>query len=119
MSYLSMVVSCLGILLFGLPFPRAAAPFIAPLASVLLGFGLTFFNTIFFTVLQETVPSEKLGRVISLDALGSGIMIPIGDFLGGVMTDRLGPATVFVVFGILNLVNVLIPLLVKDVRDLQ
>ena len=119
MSYLAMVVSCLGILLFGLPFPRAAAPFIAPLASVLLGFGLAFFNTIFFTVLQETVPSEKLGRVISLDALGSGIMIPVGDFLGGIMTDRLGPASVFVVFGLLNLVNVLIPLLVKDVRDLQ
>ena len=62
---------------------------------------------------------EKLGRVISLDALGSFAMIPIGDFLGGVMTDHLGPATVFIVFGIINLVNVLIPLLVRDVRELQ
>ena len=119
MSYLALSVSCLGILLFGLPFPRATAPFIAPLAGLLVGFGLAFFNTIFFTVLQETVPSEKLGRVISLDALGSFAMIPIGDFLGGVMTDRLGPATVFIVFGIINLVNVLIPLLVRDVRELQ
>ncbi len=118
MSYLALSVSCLGILLFGLPFPRAAAPFIAPLAGLLVGFGLAFFNTIFFTVLQETVPSEKLGRVISLDTLGSFAMIPIGEFLGGIMTDRLGPATVFIVFGIINLVNVLIPLLVRDVREL-
>lgn len=118
MSYLALSVSCLGILLFGLPFPRADAPFIAPLAGLLVGFGLTFFNTIFFTVLQEIVPSEKLGRVISLDTLGSFAMIPIGEFLGGIMTDRLGPATVFIVFGIINLVNVLIPLLVRDVREL-
>ena len=118
LSYLSLVLSCFGILLFGLPFPRAAAPFIAPLAGFCVGFGLAFFNTIFFTVLQETVPSEKLGRVISLDALGSFAMIPIGELLGGIMTDRLGPATVFIVFGIINLVNVLLPLLVKDVREL-
>ncbi|HCI82461.1 MAG TPA: MFS transporter [Ktedonobacter sp.] len=119
LSYLSMVVTCLGILILGLPFPRSAAPFIAPLASVLIGFGLSFFNTIFFTVLQEIIPSDKLGRVISLDTLGSFAMIPIGEFIGGVLTDRIGPAIVFVVFGTLNLLSVLIPLLVKDVRNLE
>ena len=119
LSYLALVVTCLGILIFGLPFPRAFAPFIAPLASLLVGFGLAFFNTIFFTVLQEMVPSDKLGRVISLDTLGSFAMIPVGEFLGGVLTDRIGPAMVFVVFGILNLISVLIPLMVKDVRNLE
>ena len=119
LSYLALVVTCLGILIFGLPFPRTFAPFIAPLASLLVGFGLAFFNTIFFTVLQEMVPSDKLGRVISLDTLGSFAMIPVGEFLGGILTDRIGPAMVFVVFGILNLISVLIPLMVRDVRDLE
>ncbi|HJT55391.1 MAG TPA: MFS transporter [Ktedonobacteraceae bacterium] len=119
MAYLSLTLSCLGILIFGLPFPRAAAPEIGSLASILVGFGLAFFNTIWFTVLHETIPSNKLGRVISLDTLGSFAMIPIGELLGGILTDRIGPALVFIVFGLFNLVNVLIPLLFREVRELE
>jgi MFS family permease len=118
LSYLSLGLSCVGILILGLPFSRAAALFIAPLASVLIGFGLAAFNTIFFTVLHETIPSDKLGRVISIDTLGSFAMIPVGELVGGILTDRIGPAKVYIVFGILNLIIVLIPLLVRDVRNL-
>ncbi len=119
LSYLALGLSCIGILVLGLPFSRAAAPFIAPLASILVGFGLAAFNTIFFTVLHETIPSDKLGRVISIDTLGSFAMIPVGEAVGGIMTDRVGPAMVFIVFGIINLVIVLIPLFVHDVRALE
>ena len=119
LSYLSMAVSSAGLVLFGLPFPRGAEPVVASLASVLVGFGLAFFNTVFFTVLHETIPSDKLGRVISLDTLGSFAMIPLGDALGGILTDRLGPAFVFIFFGLFNLVNALIPLLVREVRELE
>ncbi|HZU67395.1 MAG TPA: MFS transporter [Ktedonobacteraceae bacterium] len=119
LAYLSTALSCIGILIFGLPFPRVFAPVIAPLASVLVGFGLAFFNTIWFTILHETIPSDKLGRVVSLDSLGSFIMIPIGEVVGGILTDRIGPAMVFIVFGIFNLAIVLIPLLVREVRELE
>ncbi len=119
LSYLSLVLSCVGIVMFGLPFPRGAEPFVASLASALVGFGLAFFNTIFFTVLHEKIPGDKLGRVISLDTLGSFTMIPVGEALGGILTDRVGPAFVFVFFGLFNLVNVLIPLLVRQVRELE
>ncbi|HVB74465.1 MAG TPA: MFS transporter [Ktedonobacteraceae bacterium] len=119
LAYLALSLSCIGILLFGLPFPRVAAPFIAPLASMLVGFGLAFFNTIYFTILHETIPGDKLGRVISLDTLGSFAMIPVGEALGGILTDRIGPAPVFVVFGLFNLVIVLIPLLVREVREME
>jgi len=70
-------------------------------------------------VLHETIPSDKLGRVISIDTLGSFAMIPVGEVVGGIMTDRIGPAMVFIVFGIVNLVIVLIPLFVRDVRALE
>lgn len=86
---------------------------------MLVGFGLAFFNTIWFTVLHETIPSDKLGRVISLDTLGSFGMIPVGELLGGILTDRIGPSLVFIVFGLFNLVNGLIPLLVREVRELE
>jgi Stage II sporulation protein E (SpoIIE) len=71
------------------------------------------------SVLHETIPSDKLGRVISLDTLGSFGMIPVGELLGGILTDRIGPALVFIVFGLFNLINVLIPLLVREVRELE
>lgn len=119
LAYLSLTLSCSGILIYGLPFPPAAAPFIAPLAAMMVGFGLAYFNTIWFTILHETIPSEKLGRVISLDTLGSFAMIPVGEALGGIMTDRIGPAKVFVIFGLFNLANVLIPLFVREVRELE
>jgi MFS family permease len=119
MAYLALTLSCVGILIFGLPFPRADAPIIAPLASVLVGFGLAFFNTVWFTILHETIPSDKLGRVISLDTLGSFAMIPVGEAIGGVMTDRLGAALVFIVFGVFNTINSLIPLLVREVREVE
>jgi MFS family permease len=119
LSYLSIALCSIGLVIFGLPFPRGAEPFIASLASILVGFGLAFFNTIFFTLLQETIPGDKLGRVISLDTLGSFAMIPLGDALGGILTDRLGPAFVFIFFGLFNLVNALIPLLVREVRELE
>jgi MFS family permease len=119
LSYLSLALSSIGILMFGLPFPRGLEPVIASLASILVGFGLAFFNTIFFTILHETIPGDKLGRVISLDTLGSFAMIPVGEALGGIMTDRIGPAPVFIIFGLFNLANVMIPLLVREVREVE
>ncbi len=119
LSYLSLTLSCLGILIFGLPFPHSMIFFIAPFASIFVGFGLAAFNTIFFTVLHETIPSDKLGRVISIDTLGSFAMIPVGELLGGIMTDRIGPALVFIISGLINLANVLLPLFVREVRELE
>ncbi len=46
-------------------------------------------------------------------------MIPVGEAVGGVMTDRLGPAMVFIVFGAFNILITLIPLLVRDVREME
>jgi MFS family permease len=119
LAYLSITLSSAGLLIFGLPFPRTAAPIIAPLASLLVDFGITFFNTIYFTILHERIPSEKLGRVISLDTLGSFAMIPVGEALGGILTDHIGPALVFILFGAFNVVNSMIPLLVREVRETQ
>jgi MFS family permease len=119
LAYLALALPSIGLVLFGLPLPRSEAPIIASLASMLVGFGLAFFNTIYFTILHETIPSNKLGRVISLDALGSFAMVPVGEGLGGILTDHIGPAQVFLVFGLLNLVLNLFPLLFKDVRQIE
>src|SRR6266567_3974380 len=119
LAYLSLSLTCIGMMIFGLPFPRAEAPFIAPLASMLVGFGLTFKNTIWYTILHETIPNDKLGRVISLDVFATFATIPLGEALGGILADRIGPALVFLIFGAFNFVNVMTPLLVREVRELE
>jgi MFS family permease len=116
LAYLFLMLSAAGVLAFGL-IPTALALWLAPLASILVGFGLTFFNTVYFTILQEQVPGDKLGRVISLDTIGSLGLAPLGQVLGGILTDRVGAATVFLLFGTLALGNCLYPLLVREVRE--
>lgn len=76
LAYISILVSSIGIIIFGLPFPRAAAPLLAPIAAALVSFGIACYNTIWYTVLQEMIPGDKLGRVISIDSLGSFAMTP-------------------------------------------
>ena len=119
LACVALGLPCIGMLIFGLPFPLAVVPVTASLASFLTSFGLSFFNTIWFTILYETVPSEKLGRVISIDSLGSFLMIPIGYIAGGIMADRISPSAVFLFFALFNAVFVIIPLFVHDVRVLE
>lgn len=119
LAYLSLLITNIGIIILGLPFPRSLAPIIGPFASAMLGFGLSFFNIIWFTILQEKIPSDKLGRVISIGTLGSFAMIPIADILCGVATDHIGPALVFILSGLFNLVLFIIPLGIRDIRELE
>lgn len=119
LAYLSLLVTNIGIIILGLPFPHSAAPIIGPLASTMLGFGLAFFNIIWFTVLQERIPSDKLGRVISINILGSFAMIPLADVLCGVATDHIGPALVFLLSGLLNLALFVVPLGEREIRELE
>lgn len=118
-SYLSLVPAGAGIILFGLPWSHAAFFVIGPLASVMFGFSGAFFNTNWFTILQEMIPGDKLGRVISLTLLGSFALIPISQALTGTLTDRLGAAMVFLLGGLLALSINFLPLFVRDVREMK
>ena len=53
--------------------------------------GVTYGNIVWFTLLQERIPSELLGRVMSLDLLLSVAMGPVAFFLGGLGSHRFGP----------------------------
>lgn len=51
--------------------------------------------------------------------LGSLAAIPASQALGGVLTDRLGPAMVFILGGLLVLSTNFLPLLVHDMREMK
>lgn len=79
---------------------------------------LGFFSLIEITLLQELVPEHKLGRVISLDMLGSYILLPFGLLIIGGLADIVGPATIFIIGGLLSVALVASGLCVRDIRKL-
>src|SRR5579872_3561749 len=118
-SYLSLIPASFGIVLFGLPWSHTAFFVVGPIAGVMFGLSGAFFNTNWFTILQEMIPGDRLGRVISLTMLGSFAAIPISQAVGGVLTDLLGPSLVFLLGGLLALSTNFLPLLVRDVREME
>ncbi len=118
-SYLSLIPAGVGVVLLGLPWSHPAFFAVGPIASMLLGLGGAFFSTTWFTLLQEMIPGDKLGRVISLMMLGPLALLTVSQALGGVLTDALGPATVFLLGGSLALSMSFLPLLVREVREMQ
>jgi len=61
------------------------------------GLATSVFALIWTHTLQEMVPGNLLGRVYSIDALGSFVLLPIGFSLAGWATDLFGAPTVFLV----------------------
>lgn len=77
------------------------APSLAFLASAGFIYGVAFSiaSLVWTNTLQSMVPPETLGRVSSIDALGSFVLMPAGFALAGWLTDTLGPARVFLLGG--------------------
>lgn len=85
-AFAANILASLAILAFGLPLPRPIEPAVAIAAAVLVGFGLNVLQTIWITLLHELVPNQLLGRVASIDLLGSLCLLPVGYALVGVLT---------------------------------
>jgi DHA3 family tetracycline resistance protein-like MFS transporter len=98
---------------------------LAPSLTVLLAaafvYGLTFsaIALVWTNTLQEMVPPEMLGRVSSIDALGSFVLMPIGFALAGWLTDKIGPAQVFVIGGCGTITMAALAYLHPGVRSLD
>jgi MFS family permease len=98
-AFVSMIVASLAVLALGLPWPHASLAPVALAAAAIIGLGGGMLQTIWVTLSHELVPNEKLGRVSSIDLLGSLALMPPAYALTGVLADRIGPALVFVAGG--------------------
>jgi hypothetical protein len=67
-----------------------------------IGVSFAIFELIWTNSLQELVPHEQLGRVSSIDFLGSFALMPIGFGVVGWATDQLGAPLIFVIGGVLT-----------------
>ena len=92
---------------------------ISLIIAALIGVGSTGFGLIWTTTMQELVPQDLLGRVSSIDYLGSYILLPIGFSLGGWATDKFGPNMVFIVGGAVVMTLAMLSLLHPKIRNME
>jgi DHA3 family tetracycline resistance protein-like MFS transporter len=113
--YGAWIVAGVALLVMGLPVGVIGVG----LAMLGCSAGITTLGLVWANTLQELVPSERLGRVSSVDALGSYGLLPVGYGLAGVAADRLGAPAVFVIGGAVSAIVVALPLLHPAVRGLD
>ena len=115
LSYLSVVVTGAALLPFAfkLPIPILIA------SMFVSGMSTSVFALIWTHTLQEMVPGKMLGRVYSIDALGSFVLLPIGFSLSGWETDRFGAPTVFLIGGLGTMALALLGLIHPAIRKLD
>ncbi len=83
------------------------------------GMCTSVFALVWTHTLQEMVPGKMLGRVYSIDALGSFVLLPIGFSLSGWGTDRFGAPTVFLIGGVSTILLALLGLTHPAIRKLD
>jgi MFS family permease len=83
------------------------------------GFGLTWFNTLFETTVQEHVPPEVLSRVASIDWMLSQGLQPLGYALVGPIAVATGFGPPLVAASLWVIATTLVVLAVPSVRNLE
>jgi len=114
-GYLCTAVTGLSFFVFGLAVPLS----VIIGAAFVGGFSISMFGLIWTNTLQELVPGEKLGRVSSIDALGSFVLLPVGYAVAGWATDLVGAPLVFAVGGAVTTLLALAGLLHPAIRHLD
>jgi MFS family permease len=74
------------------------------LSMFVIGFGFSYGNVIWGTLLQRRVPRHMLGRVSSLDFFVSLALMPLSMALAGPLAEILPLSTIFIAAGILPMV---------------
>ena len=113
--YRAWIVAAGALLVMGLPVTVAGVG----LAIFICGAGIAVVNLVWANTLQELVALERLGRVASVDALGSYALLPVGYGLAGLAADHLGASAVFVAGGAASVFLIGLGLLHPSVRGLD
>lgn len=114
-AYGAVVICGFAVLSMGLPIGSIGVI----IASFINGVGITAFGLIWTNMLQELVPRERLGRVVSIDLLGSFVLLPVGYGLTGLAADHIGTGLIFIIGGALTVGLMGLGLLHPSIRGLD
>jgi len=89
------------------------------IAGLVVGAGGATVGLVWTNAIQDLVPVDRLGRVASIDALGSSALEPIGFVAAGAAADLVGPAAVFLGGGLLSAGILSLALLQPSIRRLD
>lgn len=109
-------VVAVGLSVLVLPFASTAVVY---LVAATLGAGVIVFGALWDTLLQTLVPSELLGRVVSVDLFASFALLPIGYLLIGEAASAWSPTAVMVVAGTLVAASALALMSTAAVRNVD
>ncbi len=87
-------------------------------AMFVTGLCMSLNDVTFLTVLQKHVPEESMSRVMSYDAFGSFVFLPLGLVVAAPIAERIGTGTAFAGAAGLIVATVLAVLAVPAVRTL-
>lgn len=107
-----------------IPLYLAALAVAAPMPVLLVlsfgvGVSLDVCYVLWSTSVQTHVPRASLSRASAFDAMGSVAFGPVGLAIAGPAVERLGLGGFFAASTALTVTSLVIPLLVRDVRDLR
>ncbi len=88
-------------------------------AAIINGIALQAGTLAWTHLLQEKIPNEQLGRVSSIDQLGSTCLMPVGLYMAGVATHIIGPSPVFLIGGALTALAGLLAIAHPAIRNLD
>ncbi len=89
------------------------------LATAVVGGGLTVFGVVWETTMQALVPEAVLGRVVSLDMLGSLALLPLGFLLTGSLAESVGASPLILLYGLATVGVAVVGLLIPAIRQLE
>jgi len=90
------------VMLSGYTFAPKGSFLFLGIGNFVVGFLLPIANTIYMTIIQTTVPNDKMGRVISIDQSISSLIAPFGALISGPLADIIGARTVFLLSSIIG-----------------
>lgn len=89
------------------------------MASFSLGISMDLFYVFWVTTIQQHVAKDSLSKVLAYDAWGSMAMAPLIMGIAGPITEYFGTKATLNAISIICFSALLMPFLVKEVRDIQ
>ncbi len=122
-AYTCWIIASLGVTIYGLPHllnvPAQVGLAVILIAGGVFGASIAILNLIWAHTLQEMVPREQLGRVSSIDQLGSFALIPVGTAVAGWATGLIGASQLFLIGGLLSAALAVLGLMLPAIRKVD